>query len=94
MNWPAIIFFALVANQLAATIAFIFLYLRESDWRRSAVGRHLLYWSTAAGALDLSWILLLVVRWPFLAFVLLGVQALVGGLTWQRVVLVRRAQRR
>lgn len=92
MNWQALIFLTLVANQLLATTIFVVIYAR-SDWRRNAVGRHLLYWSIAAGVIDLSWILLLVVQWPWLVLVLLGTQAVFGCLTWQRVALVWRAQR-
>lgn len=90
MNWQAYIFLGLVSNQLLATTVFIAMYLRESDWQRSAVGRHLLYWPLAAGALDLSWVLLLLVQWPWLVFVLFAAQAVVGLLTWQRVRLVWR----
>ena len=93
MNWQAVVFLALVLNQLAATVVFVITYVRASDWRRSAAGRHILYWSLAAGALDLTWLLLLLARWPWLVFALFVVQAVFGGLTWQRVALVLRPER-
>jgi hypothetical protein len=94
VNWQTTAFLILVAFQLAGTVVFIALYVPSSDWRSSPVGRHLTYWAATAAALDLSWLLLLVVRWPWLVYVLLVVQATVGLLTWQRVRLVWRAQRR
>lgn len=93
MNWQALAYLALVGNQLLATAVFLALYLRGSDWHRNAVGRHWLYWMSAAFALDLSWVLLLVLAWPWLVFALLAAQAALGGLAWQRVWLVWRATR-
>lgn len=92
MNGQAVAFLVLVLFQLAGTVAFLVLYV-ASDWRASAVGRHLLFWSASAGLLDLTWVLLLLARWPWLMFVLFAAQAAVGLLTWQRVRLVWRAQR-
>jgi hypothetical protein len=92
VTWEAAVFLALVLNQLVATMTSVVTYRRESDWRRSAVGRHLMYWLIATGALDASWVLLLLVRWPWLIFVLFAVQAALGALGWQRVWLVWRAQ--
>lgn len=94
MTWQAGVFLVLVLNQLAGAVTFIVTYLRKSDWWRSAIGRHLAYWSIAAAALDLTWALLLVLQWPWLVYALFAVQAVFGGLTWQRVALVRRPPRR
>lgn len=93
MNGQTIAYLLLVANQLVATIVFVIIYGRASAWRKTAVGRHLMYWAIAAGALDLSWLLLLALKWPWLIYLLFTVQAVFGLLTWQRVRLVWQAQR-
>jgi hypothetical protein len=94
VNTQAVIYLALVANQLLAVVAFLALYGRDGDWRDSAVGRHVMYWVLTAGALDLSWVLLLVARWAWLVWMLFVAQGLVGLVTWQRVWLVWQARRR
>ncbi len=93
MTAPAIVFLILVAYQLASALAFIAVYGRGRAWRATPVGRHLMYWVAAAGALDLSWLLLLVLRAPWLMFLLFAVQFALGTLGWQRVVMVYRARR-
>jgi hypothetical protein len=93
VNWQAFVFALAVGNQALAGIVFIALYVRESDWRSSPVGRHMLYWSVAAVVLDLTWELLVLVPGLWIVFVLLAAQAAFGLLAWQRVWLVWRAQR-
>lgn len=92
MKPEAVIFLVLVVNQLAAIATFVAIYGSQSGWRDTPVGRHMMFWSISAGVLDLSWVLLLVVRLPWLMYVLLVAQATVGLLTWQRVWLVWKAQ--
>lgn len=92
MTPAALMFVLLVGNQLAATIVFLGLYGLRSRWRDNPVGRHVMFWSAAAGVLDVSWLLLLIWQQPWLMYLLLAAQALVGLVTWQRVWLVWRAQ--
>lgn len=92
MNGLTITFLVLVVFQLAAAVTFLAVYLRGSDWR-TPVGRHLAYWAGSAGALDLSWLLLLAARWQWLMFVLFAAQFLVGAVGWQRVWLVLKTRR-
>jgi hypothetical protein len=89
----AVVFLVLVVNQLAAIATFVGIYGFQSGWRETAVGRHMMFWSVASGVLDLSWLLLLVVRFPWLMYLLFLAQGTVGLLTWQRVWLVWKAQR-
>jgi hypothetical protein len=90
----ALVYLVLVINQIVAVVAFVALYGTDRGWRDTAVGRHVMYWVLAAGALDLSWALLLVVRWPRLVYVLFAAQGLVGLVTWQRVWLIWKVRRR
>lgn len=85
-------FFALVGAQLLGTVTFVAIYSR-SDWWATPVGRHLMFFSIAAGSVDLSWSLLLIAQWPWLIYVLFTTQAALAALIWQRVRLVWRAQR-
>lgn len=94
MKPEAVVFLVLVVNQLAAIATFIGIYGKQSGWRDTPVGRHMMFWSIAAGVLDLSWVLLIVVQRPWLMYMLLAAQGAVGLLTWQRVWLAWRAQRR
>lgn len=93
MTAQTIVFLVLLANQLAATATFVVMY-RRTDWRHTAVGRHLAYWVTSAAALDLTWALIAVARQPWLIYVLFAAQAVVGVVGWQRVWLVWKAQHR
>lgn len=93
MNGYAVAYLLLVVNQLLAGATFLGMYVTQSGWRETAVGRHLLYWVAATCAVDLSWLLLLGVRWGWLVWALLGAQAAVGLIGWQRVLLIWRARR-
>jgi hypothetical protein len=92
VNGQTAIFLVLVVNQLVGTATFIGIY-RRSDWRANLTARHLMFWSLAAAALDLSWVLLAVLQIWWLMYLLFVAQAAVGVLTWQRVYLVVKAQR-
>lgn len=92
MNAQAIVYMMLIVNQVAATGTFIGLY-RRSDWRSSPVGKHLMFFSIAFVAVDVAWLLLLLVQWPWLILVLFATQLALGALAWQRVRLVWQAQR-
>jgi hypothetical protein len=93
VNLPVLIFLVLVCNQILATATFAAVYGTGSDWRASLIGRHLMFYTTAAGAIDLSWLLLLLFKQLWLMYLLFVAQAGLGALTWQRVYLVIRAQR-
>jgi hypothetical protein len=93
VTWTVAVFLGLIVYQLASAIAFVAVYGRSRAWRATPVGRHLMYWVVAAGALDLTWLLLLVLRAPSLMFLLFAVQFALGTLGWQRVVMVWRARR-
>lgn len=98
MTWQAAAFMAEMVAQLFASMVFLAVYLRETGWlprnvrSMSPVGRHLVYWATATGAVAASWILVLTVRWAWFVYVLLAVEGAVTVLGWWRVVLVWRAQ--
>lgn len=92
MSAEVVIFITLVMNQLLATGAFLGLYVTRSRWQSTPVGRHVLFWSGAAGVLDVTWLLILVWQKPWLIVPLFIAQGLVGVVTWQRVWLVWRAQ--
>ena len=93
MNAQVVAFLALVLFQLLGGVTFLVVYTRESGWRRTAVGRHLVYWVAASVALDLSWALIIVAKWPWLIYLLYGAQGAVGLLNWYRIVLVVKARR-
>jgi hypothetical protein len=93
VNALAVVFLILVVNQLVATATFIGIYGTQPGWRDTPVGRHMMFWSASAFVLDLSWVLLLVVKAPWLMYVLFAAQAAVGLVTWQRVWLAWTAQR-
>lgn len=86
------IYLVLVTTQLAGTLTFIVIY-RRSDWRSTPIGRHLMFFSAAAGAVDLSWALLVIAKWSWLIYVLFAAQATFALLIWQRVRLVWQAQK-
>jgi hypothetical protein len=88
------IYLALVGNQLLAVIAFTALYGADGSWRHTTIGRHVMYWVLASGALDLSWMLILLVKAAWLVWALFAAQGAVGAVTWQRVWLVWKARRR
>lgn len=94
MNIPVLIFLVLVCNQVAATATFAAVYGLGSNWRASEIGRHLMFYTVAAGAIDASWLLLLLFQQSWLMYLLFIAQAALGVLTWQRVYLVVKAQRR
>lgn len=92
MTGYALAYLLLVLNQLLAGGTFLAMYL-SSGWPNTPIGKHLVYWVAATCAVDLSWLLLLVVQWPWLVWAVLGAQALVGLIGWRRVALVWRARR-
>jgi hypothetical protein len=91
LNSQAVTFLSLVGAQLVGTVTFVSIY-RRSNWKATAVGRHLMSYSVAAGGIDLSWALLLIVQWPWLVYLLFATQAAFTALIWQRVYLVWQAQ--
>jgi hypothetical protein len=93
VNIPVLIFLVLVGNQVLATASFAAVYGTGSDWRASPIGRHLMFYTSAAGAIDVSWLLLLLFKQWWLMYLLFFAQAALGVLTWQRVYLVVKAQR-
>lgn len=87
------VFLVLVLTQLVAVVAFLALYLDEG-WPPGAVGRHVAYWTIAAGVVDLSWLLLILVGQRWTVWFLFIAQGAVSAVTWQRVWLVWRVRRR
>jgi hypothetical protein len=88
----AVVYLLLVVNQMLAGGVFLGLYMARSGWWDTPVGRHLAYWVGTTCVVDLSWLLLLVVRWHWLVWLLLAAQLLVGVVGWQRVWLVWRTR--
>lgn len=85
-------FVALMCVEGVGTGAFLAIYLR-GDWRATAVGRHLAYYSGALLFLYVSSLLSLVVHeWWLVAAILLGHFGF-ATMIWQRVWLVWRAHR-
>lgn len=87
------IFLVFVGVQLLAVVTFLALYLKEG-WPNTPVGRHVAYWTIAAGVVDLSWLLLILAQKSWLIWLLLAAQGAVGLVTWQRVWLVWQARHR
>lgn len=89
-----VVFLILVVNQVLATVTFGLCYGIGSNWWSTPVGRHLMFYTIAAGAIDMSWLLLATVKQPWLMYVLFTTMLTLGLLTWQRVWLVIKVQRR
>lgn len=87
------LFVVLIALEAAGTATFLVIYTRGSDWRVSPVGRHLAFYSSAVLTLLVLSLLAMVVRSVWMAVPVLAGHVAFAGLVWQRVVLVRRAQR-
>lgn len=87
-----VVFLALMAGGAAGTCAFVVVYTR-SDWRSSAIGRHLMFYSSALCFLYLASIVSLFVHALWMAFPLLAGHLVFDALIWQRVYLVVKAQR-
>lgn len=87
------VFLGLMVLGGLGTGTFVAVYLR-SDWSSSAVGRHLLFYSSALFCLYVLSILSFVIHALWMAAPLLIGHAVFDGLIWQRVVLVIKAQRR
>lgn len=94
MNGQTVTFLVLVSNQIVGALAFLIVYGREPGWWRTPLGRHLMFWPTASAVVDLTWLLAVTLRWAWLVYLLLVAMAVVGLLTWQRVWLAWKAQRR
>lgn len=88
-----VVFLLLMVAGALGTGAFVVVYLR-SDWRSSAVGKHLLLYSSALFFLYVTSIVSFFVHALWMAAPLLIGHAVFDLLIWQRVHLVLRAQRR
>jgi hypothetical protein len=86
-------FLGLLVAEMLGTATFLAIYLRTSDWHRSAVGRHLAVYSGALLGLYVTSILSFFVHALWLVLVVLGMHLTFAAAIWQRVVLVWRAQR-
>jgi hypothetical protein len=87
-----VVFLALMVLGALGTGTFVVVYLR-SDWRSSAIGRHLLFYSAALCFLYLTSIVSFFVHALWMAGPLLIGHAVFDALIWQRVYLVVKAQR-
>lgn len=87
-----VVFLLLMVAGALGTGAFVIVYLR-SDWRFSAIGRHLLAYSSALCFLYVTSIVSFFVHALWMAFPLLIGHLIFDLLIWQRVYLVLKAQR-
>jgi hypothetical protein len=85
---------ALLVVEAVGTWAFCFIYLTRSDWRSTAVGRHLATYGITLGALYVVTLASLIWRGHYLLYggVLIA-HAAFGAAIWQRFYLVRKEQR-
>lgn len=88
-----IVFLALMVLGALGTGAFVIVYLR-SDWHSTAIGKHLLFYSSALCFLYVASIVSFFVHALWMAFPLLTGHLIFDALIWQRVYLVVKAQRR
>jgi hypothetical protein len=86
-------FLVLMFVEGAGTLTFLALYLR-GDWRSTAVGRHLAYYSTALAFLYATGIISVFVPAMWLFLVILAGHMVFAAVIWQRVWLVWQAHRR
>jgi len=87
-----VVFLALMVVEGVGTAVFLGLYLR-GDWRGSAVGRHLAYYSSALLFLYVAGITSVFVRASWLVVLILAGHAAFAAVIWQRVWLVWQAHR-
>jgi hypothetical protein len=87
-----IVFLVLMILGALGTGTFVVVYLR-SDWRSSAIGKHLLFYSAALCVLYVLSIVGFFIHALWLAGPLLIGHAVFDALIWQRVYLVVKAQR-
>lgn len=93
MSALLVAFVALLVVETVGTATFLGIYLR-GDWRSTAVGRHLAYYSAALLFLLVVALVSMFVRSVWLAVPVLAGHVVFAGVIWQRVWLVWRAHRR
>lgn len=84
----------LLVAEAAGTATFLVIYLRNSAWRHTPVGRHLAFYSGAVLVLLVLSLLSMAVRSAWMAVPILAAHVVFAALVWQRVGLVWRAQHR
>lgn len=87
-------FATLLFVEALGTGASLVIYLRDSSWRSTAVGRHLAYYMAALFGLIVLALASMFVRVVWFVVPILGGHALYAALIWQRFALIWRAQRR
>ena len=92
ITFLVVAFLAVMAVEALGTAVFLGLYLRSSDWRSSAVGRHLAYYAAALLGLYVSSICSFFIHDTWIVVTVLVLHAVFAVVIWQRVVLVWRAQ--
>jgi len=87
-------FVAALVIETAGLALFLVLYLRDSSWHDTAVGRHLAYYTAAFLAAYLLTLTSLFIRQTWLVVAILVSHLGLIAVIWQRVWLVWRATRR
>jgi hypothetical protein len=89
-----LVLLVLLGAEAIGTVVFTVLYYRGSDWRASAIGRHLLLYGIGLSTVYAATFAAMI--WPseWLGLLLIGAHLVFVAAVWQRVYLVTSAQRR